>query len=70
MIIKFDKLIYDKKIIYTGYKVWIEYLKNSTINEDKKFITISLDKTNNINEICTEFTNYILDMSSSEELQK
>ena len=57
MKIEFDKLIYDKDSIYTSLEVWSDYFTSIKIDESKDFIKISMDDTENINELCSEFTN-------------
>ena len=70
MIIKLDKIIYDKDSIYSSVEIWSDYFKSIRIKDSKDFIIVSMDDTENIVDLCSEFTNFILDTVSAKEIGK
>ena len=65
----FNKIIYDKKMIFKALKDWEEYISKIEITEDKKYITLTVKSIKNQKNINHEFVNYILDLCSIEELK-
>lgn len=70
MIIKLDKVIYDKDSVYSSVEIWSDYFKAIRVEESKDFIVVSMDDTENIIDLCSEFTNFILDTASAKEIGK
>ena len=65
MIIKFSKQVYAKEAIYGSIDVWNDYIESNTINEDKLYYYVTIKKIDKIEHIAKEYSNYILDITSS-----
>ena len=70
MIINLDKNIYDEDSVYSSIEIWSDYFQSIKVENLKNFICISMDDTDNIVDLCSEFTNFILDTTSAKELGK
>jgi len=64
--ISFSKNIYTKEAVYSSIKEWEEYLEIEVVSEKNNtyVLNISSDDFHKIQE----FTNYVLDKSSTEEI--
>ena len=65
MIIKFSKQIYSKESIYGSTHLWNDYIEAQNINEDKIYYYVTIKKIENIEYIAKEYSNYVLDVTSS-----
>lgn len=70
MIINLDKIIYDEDSVYSSIEIWSDYFQSIKVENLKDFIRISMDDTDNIVDLCSEFTNFILDTASAKEIGK
>ena len=70
MIINLDKIIYDEDSVYSSIEIWSDYFQAIKVENLKDFIRISMDDTENIVDLCSEFTNFILDTVSAKEIGK
>jgi len=70
MIINLDKIIYDEDSVYSSIEIWSDYFQSIKVENLKDFIRISMDDTDNIVGLCSEFTNFILDTASAKEIGK
>lgn len=68
MTIKLDKNIYSKDAIYQSLEVWNKYLSTPEISENNTIINILVDNKKVKENTINEFLNYVLDLTTSEEL--
>jgi len=69
MIINLSRNIYSKDTIYKSIEIWNSHLFSPTILENKLTIDIKINKANVNDNTINEFLNYILDLTSSMELE-
>ena len=70
MIINFDKLIYDKDSVYSSIEIWLDYFNKIDISESKDNFIITLESNSNIHTLSYEFSNFVLDKTSSKEISQ
>ena len=65
-LVSFSKNIYTKDAVYSSIEEWKEYLEIEVISENTNVYTLNI-LGNDLHKI-QEFTNYVLDKSSTEEI--
>lgn len=65
-LISFSKNIYTKDAVYSSIVEWKEYLEIEVISENNNVYSLNI-LSNDLHKI-QEFTNYVLDKSSTEEI--
>jgi len=65
-LISFSKNIYTKNAVYSSIEDWKEYLEIEVISENNNVYTLNI-LSNDLHKI-QEFTNYVLDKSSTQEI--
>lgn len=65
-LVSFSKNIYTKDAVYSSITEWKEYLEIEVISENNNVYTLNI-LSSDLYKI-QEFTNYVLDKSSTEEI--